>query len=363
MIIEKYSNIQALPASFQNSFIEDIDKKNKNLFKKMTWFDLLQKHISCDGREVIYYCVLDETQNIQAIFPLIKTYGKDRKGYSLSSLANYYSMEYEPYFCKKTRNCQKEISIFVDYLATEEKGWTHLSLFPMDAGKLSTLYLKEALQKYFKLTHSLSHKNWVYENTAKNFREYLSASPSRIKDIARKERRLNREHEVSFKLWSDKTNIEEGITDYFNVYHQSWKDEEHYKGFIPDLMRLCATEKTLRLGILYVDNIATAAQFNIFHGTTTLIYKLSYHEDYKHLSTGAILSLKMMQQAFDQDHSTEIDYGSGNDPYKREWMTYCHEKIILTAYNNNFSGKYHYLKKTWKARLKQFILPMSNPRV
>lgn len=359
MIIEKYNNIGSFPASL----IKDTDQRNKNLFKKLKWFDLLQKHIIQNNEDVIYYCVLNDNKDIEAVFPLIKTHIEGEDRYNLSSLANFYSMEYEPYFRKKERNCQKAIQAFVEYLATSENHWETLSLFPIDPCKIQNIYLKEEFLKYFMITNSLCHKNWIYHNNNEDFKKYATFSPSRIKDIERKERQLLKKHTIKFKIWSDETDLDKVIKDYFEVYNNSWKDEERYKDFIPDLIKLCAKENMLRLGIIYVDDRATAAQFNIFHDKITLIYKLSYHEDYKHLSTGAILSYKMMQHAFDQDHTQEVDYGSGDDGYKKEWMNYCREKMTITAYNNNSSGKYHYFKRSWKARIKQFFMQHNDTKL
>ncbi len=352
MVIEKYNNIKAFPTSF----ITDLKESQKSLFSKLQWFDLLQKHIAHESHEIIYYCVVDKAKALQSIFPLIKTYSK-KGGYKLSSLANYYTMEYEPYFSGKDRVCQKAIAAFIKYLATEENTWSTLSFSPLDGGKLSNIYLREELSKYFKVTQLAHHKNWTYKNNGETFKEYLNHSPSRIKDIERKERRLVKDHKVTFKIHVDETDIEKYTQDYLEVYNNSWKNQEPYKGFIPNLLKLCAREGLLRLGIIYIDSKPAAVQFNIFHNKTCLIYKLSYHEKYKNLSAGAILSFKMMQYAFDQDHAESIDYGSGDDAYKKEWMSHCREKITLTTYNNDKSTKILYLKQIWKARLKQFILP------
>lgn len=353
MIIKKYNNIKA----FATSTIAEFEITTTSPFNKLQWFELLQKHIIKDDEEVIYYCVLDKSKNIVAVFPLIKSRQGANGGYTLKSLANFYSMEYLPFFIRKARNCRKAISAFVDYLKTEERGWTSLEICPIDLGELSNIYFTEELSKRFNLIQSLSHINWTYHNPEENYDEYIAFSPSRIKDIKRKERRLIKKHEVNFVMWADETRLKKGIQDYFMVYNGSWKDEEQYPNFIPDLIRLCAREKMLRLGILYIDGVATAAQLNIFYARTTLIYKLSYHEEYNHLSTGAILSFKMMQHAFDQDKSLKIDYGCGNDPYKKEWMNYCRKKTTLTIYNDNFQSNFRFLRHLVKIRFKQLFSP------
>lgn len=353
MIVEKYTDYAEIPATF----ITEMDKTKPYLFGKLEWFNLLHKHIIEHNQEVIFYCVLNMQKKIEAIFPLIKSPNKNNSGYSLKSLANFYSMEYRPLIIKKSRNSRKAINAFVHYLATEERDWITLELFPIDEGELSNIYLKEELNKHFSIAFSLCHKNWVYRNNNEKYDDFITYSPSRVRSIKRDERRIKKDHEIQIKIWTDDIDIEECIQDYFLIYNNSWKNKEQYPEFIPELIRLCASEKILRLGILYVDNIPTAAQLNIFHDNITLIYKLSYHEEYKHLSTGAILSFHMMQYAFDKDKSMEIDYGCGDDAYKREWMDLCRKKMTMTTYNNNFRGKFLFLKQSLKTRIKQFLIP------
>lgn len=353
MKIAKYNNLQDLP----DNYSAWKQSKPLSLFGQPNWYDLLHKHIVKHDEQLIYYCVLNKNDHIEAVFPLVKSPNGVSSGYTLKSLANFYTMEYEPFFISKARNCRKALKVFSKYLATEEQTWTSLEFFPIDQDKLINIYLKQELSQYFTLSSSLCHKNWTYHNTDENFKEYIAFSPSRIKDIRRKERRLVKNYSVKFVMWIDDTDIEKCIQDYLIVYHGSWKDEEQYPDFIPDLILLCAGEKTLRLGILYINDVPTAAQFNIFHDKTTLIYKLCYDEKYKTLSAGAILSFKMMECAFDQDKSTKIDYGCGDDKYKKEWMNHCQERMTLTIYNNNLRGRYASLMQSLKARIKHLITP------
>lgn len=351
MFIEKYTDINNIAIEYSTQ----IAALQSSLFEMLEWFSLLQKNILLENEEAVYYCIKNTDNKIEGIFPLIKCIKQDNTDYKLKSLSNFYSMEYKPFFNKMARNSKKNARVFTDYLTNVEKGWTSLELSPVDEGELSHIYLIEEMSKHFKITSSLCHKNWIYRNNNETYESYLRNSPSRIKDIQRKERRLIKNHSVQFKIWCDETDIEKFIEDYSRVYDNSWKDEEKYPNFISDLIRLCAHKKILRLGILYVNNIPAAAQLNIFHDNTTLIYKLCYREDHKKLSAGAVLSFKMMEYAFDKDKSQEIDYGCGDDAYKKEWMNNCRKKMTITIYNNNRSGKRLFFKQSWKARIKYFL--------
>src|SRR3989440_2029523 len=51
---------------------------------------------------------------------------------------------------------------------------------------------------------------------------------------------------------------------------------------------------------------------------TAWIHKLAYDEAAKALSPGTILSMAMFRAAIDEDRVSRIDYGTGDDAYKRE---------------------------------------------
>ena len=63
-----------------------------------------------------------------------------------------------------------------------------------------------------------------------------------------------------------------------------------------------------------------AAQlWHVENGRAT-IHKLAYDEAEKALSPGSILSEAMFRHVIEQDRPTMIDYGTGDEPYKADWM-------------------------------------------
>ena len=41
----------------------------------------------------------------------------------------------------------------------------------------------------------------------------------------------------------------------------------------------------------------------------------------------------MLRNAIDTDHATEVDYLSGDDAYKREWMSHRRSRIGIVAFD------------------------------
>ena len=90
---------------------------------------------------------------------------------------------------------------------------------------------------------------------------------------------------------------------------------------------------TLRLGVARKDGRPLAVQlWLVEHGEAT-IHKLAYREDAKELSPGTILGEAMFRRAIDQDRVKVIDYGTGDDAYKRDWMDERRPLWRLEAYN------------------------------
>jgi CelD/BcsL family acetyltransferase involved in cellulose biosynthesis len=76
----------------------------------------------------------------------------------------------------------------------------------------------------------------------------------------------------------------------------------------------------LRLGIASISGRPVAAQFWTVEGGTAFIHKLAHVEDARDHSPGSLLTAAMMERAIDVDRVSEVDFGTGDDPYKRDWM-------------------------------------------
>jgi hypothetical protein len=108
--------------------------------------------------------------------------------------------------------------------------------------------------------------------------------------------------------------------EYETVYENSWKPEEGD----PALLRKFAEQEGLagriRLAIARHEGLAVAAQFWTVADGIAYIHKLSHLEEHKNLSAGTTLSAALFEHVIDTDQVDLIDFGTGNDPYKRDWM-------------------------------------------
>jgi CelD/BcsL family acetyltransferase involved in cellulose biosynthesis len=123
------------------------------------------------------------------------------------------------------------------------------------------------------------------------------------------------------------------LHDYARIYASSWKTPEPFPQFIDGLARACAEAGWLRLGIVYIDEQPAAAQIWIVTGGIATIYKLAYDERYARLSLGTILTAHLMEQVIDADKVHEVDYLTGDDAYKKDWMSDRRERWGIVAFN------------------------------
>ena len=118
---------------------------------------------------------------------------------------------------------------------------------------------------------------------------------------------------------------------YETVYGASWKPAEG----APDFLRALAQQAGdgLRLGIARHEGRPVAAQLWLVENGCATIHKLAYREDAARLAPGTVLSMAMFRAAIDEDRVERIDYGTGDEPYKADWMDERHILWRIEAYD------------------------------
>jgi hypothetical protein len=176
--------------------------------------------------------------------------------------------------------------------------------------------------------------NWYLPVEGRQFAQYHDTLPSQLKNtLKRKRKSLDHRGRARLELILRGEKLERAIEAYTTIYNASWKVPEPYADFMPGLIRTCAAEGWLRMGLAYVDDEPAAVQVWIVHGGTASIYKLAYDERFASLSLGSILTAMLMEHAMDVDRVDIVDYLTGDEPYKRAWMTHRRERWGIVAYN------------------------------
>jgi hypothetical protein len=220
-------------------------------------------------------------------------------------------------------------------LVRERPHWDCVHLKALDPSSPEFACLEQGLracglivQPYF------GFGNWFEPTAGVSFAEYLARRPAAlINTYRRKEKKLGKRDGVRFALYGDPADADEGISAYKRVYANSWKRPEPYPGFMPARIRAAACMGALRLGVVWIHDEPVAAQTWITWQGRVTIFKLAHDQRFDALSVGSVLTMWMMRHALDVDHASEVDFGVGDDPYKRTWLTHRRERWGLLALN------------------------------
>jgi hypothetical protein len=120
---------------------------------------------------------------------------------------------------------------------------------------------------------------------------------------------------------------------YEQIYAASWKPEESHPALLRAFAEVEGAGGRLRMGIARIDGIPVAAQFWTVEDGTAFIHKLAHVEDSLKASPGTLLSAALFRHVIDVDGVRRVDFGTGNDAYKRDWMNRHDPLWRIEAFN------------------------------
>jgi Acetyltransferase (GNAT) domain len=177
--------------------------------------------------------------------------------------------------------------------------------------------------------------NRFEDTTGLSYEAYFAQRSANMRyNVRRRQRALERRGDLELVLVTSPADLERAIPDYLLVSRSSWKSPASMFALETlQLMHLSAEKGCLRLGILRLDDVPVAVQFWIVSGGTAHCARLAYHETYKKLAVGVVLTNFMISHVLDHDHVDKLDYGFGRDEYKRGWMKNAREYHGFMAFN------------------------------
>ncbi|MGE5387104.1 MAG: GNAT family N-acetyltransferase [Betaproteobacteria bacterium] len=257
---------------------------------------------------------------------------------NLHSLSNFYSSLFEPIGGLPDDPCCTLQKIF-----QSAGNPATIDLHPLDAESPALPVMVEALKAAgFWVDTYFCFANWVLDTSGRDFERYFAERPAQLRNNVRRGRhKLDREGpwEISISTGSgDESELEAAIAAFEAVYARSWKEAEPFPRFIGALCRIAAARGWLRLGILKLGETPVAAQLWLVHNQIAYIYKLAYDEQYRRLSAGSVLTAALMRHTIDIDRVTLVDYLTGDEAYKRDWMSRRRERVGIVAFRPTTVG-------------------------
>lgn len=301
----------------------------RSFFAQPIWYHVLTRYGTDEAAHVRLY--LDDPDAPHAAL-LCRTNPGSRR---LHSLSNFYSCEHGPVIDPGTPAAPAAFLRIAIAIADERPRWDAVQLAGFDPGDPGFTLLAAAFREAGWSVHSYFDSGTWYETTAGlSFADYVAARPPALRNTwRRKAAKLGADARVAIEFHAGPAAPEDGIAAYETVYRASWKSREPYPDFVPELIRAAAPTGALRLGILRLDGMPIAAQIWLVWQGRATIYKLAHDQRFDPSSPGTVLTMAMMERVLQQDRPVEVNFGRGDDPYKRLWLGHRRERWGLLIAN------------------------------
>lgn len=314
----------------------DLFSKHSSLFVQPEWFYNFENSIGGLGEPRWFIQQSDITEDIICLAALAHQSNKFG-GKHLQSMSNYYS----PYFnliAGRETSTQQLISFFASF-KTDLTAYDTINIVPCKPDTAESWC--RALKKIGFHSHIYQHSiNW-YHPDIRGIDDYWKQRPSRLRHtLERKKEKMLKSGQYHSQIFSTGSRKEllKLLIDYHHCYRSSWKNVEPNPGFIDAIAELAWRQGKLRLGILYHLNKPVAGQIWFSEGDTASIFKLAHDGSYTKQSVGTVLTAELVDYVIGQDKISYLDFLTGDDEYKQDWMT--HKRPLYGVHGSN-------MKRLW----------------
>jgi hypothetical protein len=268
-----------------------------SLFSRLAWFRLIHNHCPPPGRLLAVRAL----EGTRSAWLFLAVEGRNARAY-----AAWYSLRFD---AVGDRGADVMTSLAA---AVRERGIARVELAPV----LDPEPLCEAFKRAGWLVSARPKTgNWRIATEGMDFDSYWAARPAQLRNTAKR-----RAKSAGLELEIYDRFDERAWADYESVYRQSWKPEEGSFPFLRALAEQEGAAGTLRLGVARKDGQPVAVQLWLVENGEAAIHKLAYAEGARAMSPGTLLGMAMFRRALDEDRVKAIDYGTGDDGYKKDWM-------------------------------------------
>lgn len=274
-----------------------------SLFARFDWLESL--HVHCLAADPVR--IFQSVENTSECWLFLR----DRGARRMSALANWYSFEWGPVFLGDPDAATRE-RLLEAVARRALKGNARIDFYPVaDPAPLLHAFRKAG---WFALRRAMGGRHLLALN-GRDFATYWADRPGHLRNLVRRKGRnspftLGITHDFDETLWAD----------YVDVHARSWKDPEPALLFLRALAEREAAAGTLRLGFARLGGRAVATQLWTVENGAAYIHKLSHDQAHDRASPGTLLGHAMFAHAIDVDGVATIDYGTGDNAYKTDWM-------------------------------------------
>jgi broad specificity phosphatase PhoE len=294
-----------------------------SLFNRIDWLKRVLRHSRSDSTPLIARAASEG----KLAWLFLKYVGNGE----LKALANWYTFAYLPIFAGDPDEARKLLMLkaIAKRLRKMRTAPSQISLSPVPRAHGSSALLARAFKQAGWLVFATQvSTSWVAHVSGMSFEDYWASRPSQLRNTYRR-----KNGKVDFDVTIYDQFDQAAWEEFEAVYADSWKPEEGAPAFLRETAIFEGSAGYLRLGICRLDGVAVAAQYWTVENGTACIHKLAYRESARELSPGTVLSTALFRYVIDYDNVDIIDFGSGNDGYKSDWMDESSPLDTIEAYN------------------------------
>ena len=289
--------------------LQDLDWQAESPFARLNWYRLLEQ----SGEKPLFAAAYDGADGV--VLPL------RQNDACLEALTNWYAFTWSDLRTSRAADSKQLENLARDLAARTSR--VQLAKLPDEDGTADRF--ENAFQAAGWVVMRLAcDTNHILRVGARSYADYLAGRPGAVRTtLKRKAKKLDVSLTTRFSPddWAN----------YEDIYTDSWKPEEGD----PELLRSFAEAECkagrYRFGMARHDGKPIAAQFWTVDGDTAYIHKLAHRISARPLSPGTVVTAALFEHVIDADGVAMVDFGTGDDPYKADWMEEKRTRWQLTC--------------------------------
>ncbi|WP_374525745.1 GNAT family N-acetyltransferase [Sphingopyxis sp.] len=283
-------------------------------FDRPEWFGLLAAHgFAGEGR----FDARGTAGKTSALLPL----RIDRPGH-FAALANWYSFAIRPLYTGADR-----AAALTDLFRKLRTKAARLSLYPVRDEEQPAIAAALRAAGWWVKAVPAGDRHWL-DLGGSTFDTWWEGRPGALKNTVRRKAKKGIVEIALFTRFDA-----EAWAAYEQIYAASWKPEEGDPALLRAFAESESERGTFRMGLARIAGAPVAAQFWTVEDGTAFIHKLAHVEDSLKASPGTLLSAALFRHVIEVDHVARVDFGTGNDAYKRDWMNRHDPLWRIEAFN------------------------------
>lgn len=284
-------------------------------FDRGAWFDLLAAHgFAGEGRV--------DAQGTHAGATAWLPLRRDKPGH-FAGLTNWYSFSIRPLF----RGEGDHAAALADLFRRLRQQAARLSLYPVPDADQGSIAAALRTAGWWVKAAPAGDRHWL-DLSDMDHDGWWDSRPGALKNTVKRKAKKGVVDIALFTAFDP-----DAWAAYEAIYAASWKPEEGHPALLRAFAESESARGTLRMGLARMAGEPVAAQYWTVEDGSAFIHKLAHVEDSLKASPGTLLSAALFRHVIEIDRVTRVDFGTGNDAYKRDWMNRHEPLWRIEAFN------------------------------